>query len=619
MFQNPLPPLNLPRTASNTNANMAGINTRDFPQLLKESVLIMRNYFRIGYGRVRKAPGTVNQYSVTTGTDAGDAVTKVIEWFPGYDIFCYGNVLKVRNKVSNTTIAVKDDFASEVTDIVTYGGYAYVADDTTGSKVGYLKAALAYDGQGATNFTANLIVTGTTSDAKAVILSDADSGATGILTLKMLSGSFENNELITDTGTGSATVNGTLSVSWTEIADAPKCKYLAIINNNRLGTGNTNTNISGVHISRADQLSGVPFSATADWAIVAVPDPDSPFKVTFDEAKAVQSFGKIGQQTVVLLDSGKFGFRITQIDVSGTGLVLDTPVDFQNVDFGASGKAVSTSFGIFYVNEAGIFQLISGGQTDQPYSSQDQKISSQLDYDFTRNFTFDEADLIYDDRHSLLLITCKDNSSANNVVLCYKLDKQDKGLNGWSTWDKNARCWLKIDNEIYFGDSTETTVSKLDYDLGDNNDNPMYTEMLFEFKAGALNELIRATKVAIGGLLGAETQIDISFDAYDRSWNLSERISLNGNNDTVYYFSGSGAGASLGALGSGSVGGSAIGGRGLSGTELTPKFGQRKMATTDFLRGRLRLTSFDKYQHELNFLTLFTESRGSARTSNLTS
>lgn len=71
---------------------------------------------------------------------------------------------------------------------------------------------LDYQNQTA-NFTAGLIVTGGTSGATARIQADSDSGATGTLTLIDIVGTFEDGETITDTGSGSAEVNGTISLS----------------------------------------------------------------------------------------------------------------------------------------------------------------------------------------------------------------------------------------------------------------------------------------------------------------------------------------------------------------------------------------------------------------------
>lgn len=69
--------------------------------------------------------------------------------------------------------------------------------------------ALAYDAQSG-NFTAGLTVTGGTSSASGKIISDSDSGTTGVLAIYGDSGTFANDEVITDTSTGSASVNGTL-------------------------------------------------------------------------------------------------------------------------------------------------------------------------------------------------------------------------------------------------------------------------------------------------------------------------------------------------------------------------------------------------------------------------
>ena len=71
-------------------------------------------------------------------------------------------------------------------------------------------SALAYDAQTA-NFTVGLVITGATSGATARITADADGGGTGTLTVKDIIGVFLDNEIITDSSTGSATVNGTLT------------------------------------------------------------------------------------------------------------------------------------------------------------------------------------------------------------------------------------------------------------------------------------------------------------------------------------------------------------------------------------------------------------------------
>lgn len=58
------------------------------------------------------------------------------------------------------------------------------------------------------NFTVGLTVTGGTSAATGVIASQDDAGATGTLYLSNVSGTFQDNEAITDTSTGAATADG---------------------------------------------------------------------------------------------------------------------------------------------------------------------------------------------------------------------------------------------------------------------------------------------------------------------------------------------------------------------------------------------------------------------------
>ncbi len=77
---------------------------------------------------------------------------------------------------------------------------------------------LAFDAQSG-NFTVGLTVTGATSHATGVIAVSSDSGSTGTIALTSLVGTFVDNEAITDTSTGAATVNGPIVLS-------PYCSYV---------------------------------------------------------------------------------------------------------------------------------------------------------------------------------------------------------------------------------------------------------------------------------------------------------------------------------------------------------------------------------------------------------
>lgn len=85
----------------------------------------------------------------------------------------------------------------------TPSGFQEVSFDLMGVNEGWI---LPYDAQSGT-FTVGLTVTGGTSGATARIIADNDGGVTGTLTVLPLSGTFVNDETITDSSTGSATAN----------------------------------------------------------------------------------------------------------------------------------------------------------------------------------------------------------------------------------------------------------------------------------------------------------------------------------------------------------------------------------------------------------------------------
>lgn len=90
---------------------------------------------------------------------------------------------------------------------------------------------IAYDAESGA-FTAGLVLTGGTSGATATILAVTDNGSTGTLRVRETSGTFQDNETITDTSTGSAT---------SDIPSGPAAVYNGI-------TGVTTSNLSFVWI-----------------------------------------------------------------------------------------------------------------------------------------------------------------------------------------------------------------------------------------------------------------------------------------------------------------------------------------------------------------------------------
>ncbi len=110
------------------------------------------------------------------------------------------------------TVTVSSDLGTTLSGAGTLAAYLYdtgVLPPSGGdgiSDAATVKNFLRYDGQTG-NFTVGQVVTGTTSGAVGTIAADADGGTEGCLTLTAVTGTFQDNEAITDPITGAATVN----------------------------------------------------------------------------------------------------------------------------------------------------------------------------------------------------------------------------------------------------------------------------------------------------------------------------------------------------------------------------------------------------------------------------
>lgn len=126
--------------------------------------------------------------------------------------------LTVRGKTSGTTGSHTDGGGAGATGTLQFTGSLTGAGFTNNEKIVVNHATvngtiggswlLNFDAQSG-NFTTGQVVTGGTSGATATIASQQDNGATGILTLSSIVGTFADNEALTDPITGAAVANGT--------------------------------------------------------------------------------------------------------------------------------------------------------------------------------------------------------------------------------------------------------------------------------------------------------------------------------------------------------------------------------------------------------------------------
>ena len=113
-----------------------------------------------------------------------------------------GTVVTYANKVSSgRSLSYSDGTCNNV---YCHSGYT-VTSGAVGYPAGCAARTLPYASQTA-NFTVGSVITGATSGAIGKIISDKDAGTTGSLNVELTSGSFVYNELVTDSGGGSATL-----------------------------------------------------------------------------------------------------------------------------------------------------------------------------------------------------------------------------------------------------------------------------------------------------------------------------------------------------------------------------------------------------------------------------
>ncbi len=599
-MDNLLPPINVQSSKQFTATGNLQWNLRDYALLVKNGAYAMENYWIYGFGRFRKAPGFTEQYEITSGTDAGEVTEWAIPWGESLDVLAYGTSLAVRDISSGTTVVVSDAGLSQAaTGAWEYGDFFYTCNGYDGDHIGVITRILNYDGQTG-DWAVGEIVTGGTSGAQAKIAYDVDNGTDGILYLEKWNGiDFQDDEALTGSATGAADANGANTFGWLELTNTKKCGVLGGANANRIVAGDTEDGRSYAQWSRVDQETGIPFSTAADWTVGTEAE-DSSFSV-FKNAGIVKVLGSYGSMVVPLHDHGSLGFTISSINVDGTGLVLDAPITFQNVDWGSSRAAVTTRNGVIYVNDYGVHIKSPSGQTDQGFAMIDSTMSEPLGADYFKDFDTSDADIVHDKLRDLIMVTARDDSTANNVVLVYSLKKK---LEGWFKWNKRVKRFFERDYKIFATSMDETKVWEVDYTRGDDDGDPTETAFALEPNLGAGIELKELEEVYIGGHFIKGEVLNISFDVMDRKgvWQYGIKgTTYTTTNDSLL----GGGGMGIGAMGEGGMG--ADGGE----FDVDPhNLITIPLPIADFTRIRMWIKIESESTHELNFISFKAASKG---------
>lgn len=593
-------PLNIRggNNAVNTTTLMAekGVNLRDLPQLLKpEYAQIIRNYIPTAQGGLQKRKGITLLKNASSAT----AITMLEKWTDDIYIFGYGGT-KVASytKSTDTVTDIKTNFNDIVTDGARYSdGYFFVASPK--DKIGRITRTLDYDGQTG-NFTAGLIVTGTISGATALILSDADAGATGTLTLANISGTFQNNEALTDTGTGAAVANGTVTFTYTEITAAPKARHITVVDT-RLIAGNLESDTTAIQYSAVDSGTNPPFTNWTDSTASTASG-----TVRYRNAGNVNVITNLGNNIVIGADNGKWAFYIETIDDGAGNLVKVERQVMYREDAGMKA-ALQTDQGIFYVNSQGLWNLVSIGQDNIKYSDQEVRISDILGDDYFKNANFDDADIAYDNKQGIVLVTYRENSGTNNAVLVFNTSlKAFANFTGW-----NLEKFLDDEGTLYGGGSNTAKIWQIFEGYSDDG-NDIWTQFRQELTVGALWTRKELLGQYAQGELSQSSNIRIDFNIYDKEGKyIPDKMTL-----LSFQWTPSIGFVKATEYGSASWGGVWGGDVDPSGT--IPSFAGYKGRIKNFQRIELEISEHSQTGHTINWVSLLTEEKQPIRIRNLT-
>lgn len=571
-----------------------GENKRDLPQLLDPKyALKIINYIITASGGLTKRGGLSEFFSVV----GLDPIIMLEGWGEDIIMFGYDTTLAAYTISTSTITPIKTDFVEVGMEGQAYGPYFFVA--SPGDKIGRVSQTLAYDAQ-TVNFTIGEMITGGTSGATAIVLEDADGGATGTLTLGTIVGTFLNNELITGSVTGSADVNGTLGFTYTVIANAPIARTIRVVGP-RLYAGNTQDDPNEVRYSEVDPPVNPPFTI---WSTGTAASNGG--RVSYRNSGDVRSIESLGETVMVFSDRGKWGFQIQTQDVGGTLTKVDTTIMYRQ-DFGGFRGALTTPKGLFYVNEAGLWQLTSVGQPNIPFSDQEGLATLLLGIDYFDDISLLDTDMAYDKKRNTLYLTGAKNSAQNNLVLAYNVDQ--KAISEFSGWAINR--FLTTEDKIYGGSAIETTVFEL-FDGFSDNGSDIWTEFYTELKSGELETRQMLLGTYIQGIFSLSTQLKICYDIFDSEGNfiqnkMCQLWNPNLNSSTIAN------GWGIEAFGEDPFGGDS----GPGGYVAIESFAGARDYIRNFQRIRVRITGNDELPHVLNWVKLLIKKEIPIRRRNL--
>jgi len=294
--------------------------------------------------------------------------------------------------------------------------------------------------------------------------------------------------------------------SETIIASAPICDDIDFIGARAIAIS-LDSDETAVQISDVDDGSNPPFN---DWNTGTLATEGA--IVNYRNAGKARSVAPLGNIITVWSDNGYFAFSVDTMDSAGTIKKVENVQDYIE-DFGGARGAITTTKGIFSVNEAGLWQTVQVGQTNVPYSRQ-QKLNTVLLTDgYFDNVDFGNTDMIFDEKQKILLLTYAKGASVNNKVLGYKISEEIEALFEIEGWALNR--FTKYDDKIYASSSVDGNI--FECFKGSTDDGvAISTEYTSELPLESLWNRHSLKRFYSKGFLSLDSIIDVNFDIYDK-------------------------------------------------------------------------------------------------------
>jgi len=351
-----------------------------------------------------------------------------------------------------------------------------------------------------------------------------------------------------------------------------------------------------VQYSEVDTGSNPPFTAWTNSTTATAGG-----KVNYRNAGDVRSVVPLGESVVVFSDKGFFAFNIVVDNVGGTNLKYENVVNYTE-DYGGARGAIVTEKGIFYNNEQGLWNLVSIGQLNQPFSRQTSIISTNLGDNYFENVDFSNGDIAYDPVKSTVYITCARGSATNNLIICAKMLSKGVAFSTITNW--NISRFMNINGVLYGASDANTTVYRL-FDGYTDDGQIIGTKYRQEIKLGDLETKQMLKGCYTQGFLSPSSLIKVRFDAYSETGILT-RDKLKYNWTAQY------SAVSMDSYNSAKYGSSSYNGDvGTAG--LVESFDGCRPFIRNLQRLRINITSTDKYPHQLTWIKLEARVKGKIR------